>query len=211
VTRPASHRALTLATLLVALAVPEFFAVVPGNPLLLHIAYLLCLVPVIWVALRLDGLRFHSIGVRWPTWSSVLWGLALWAFGTFVMPTFTAALLPWFGTQGMQAGLEELADMSYGLRVFVAITSGIVEELLYRGFAIHRLNALLGRPWLAGVIAALIFGLAHVPTWGLGFALAADLPMGIYMTAFYMWRRDLPANMMAHSLGLLVAMFTMVP
>jgi hypothetical protein len=31
------------------------------------------------------------------------------------------------------------------------------------------------------------------------------------MTLFYLWRRDLVANMIAHSFGLLVAMFTIVP
>jgi len=100
--------------------------------------------------------------------------------------------------------------MPPALRIFAAVGSGVVEELLYRGFAIERLTALTGRPWIAGGIAALIFGLAHVPSWGLGFALSADLPFGIYMTLFYLWRRDLVACMIAHSTGLVVAMFTIV-
>src|SRR3989304_2368804 len=55
-------------------------------------------------------------------------------------------------------------------------------------------------------LATLGFALAHVPAWGLGFALTADLPFGIVMTAFYLWRRDLLANMLAHSAGLVFGM-----
>jgi membrane protease YdiL (CAAX protease family) len=59
--------------------------------------------------------------------------------------------------------------------------------------------------------SALAFGLAHVPAWGLGVALGADLPFGIVMTLFYLWRRDLLANILAHSAGLVVGLLTVVP
>ena len=51
-----------------------------------------------------------------------------------------------------------------------------------------------------------VFTLAHVPAWGLGFALAADLPFGIAMTLFYLWKRDLLANSLAHSAGMVVGL-----
>jgi len=41
--------------------------------------------------------------------------------------------------------------------------------------------------------------------------LAADLPAGIVLTVFYLWRRDLIANMLAHSTSIVIAMFTIVP
>jgi len=111
----------------------------------------------------------------------------------------------------VRSGMASLAQMPMWLRLIVAVTSGPTEELLYRGFAVDQLTRLFGRPWVAGAVAAVIFGLAHVPTWGLGFALAADLPMGIYATAFYIWRRDLAANMFAHALGLVIAMSSIGP
>ena len=90
-------------------------------------------------------------------------------------------------------------------------TSGAVEEFLYRGYATERLGALTGSRGVGAGLATLGFALAHVPAWGLGFALTADLPFGIVMTAFYLWRRDLLANMLAHSAGLVFAMSTVVP
>ena len=93
-------------------------------------------------------------------------------------------------------------------RVLLGISGGAIEEIFYRGYAIERLATITGRPWLAGLIAAVIFGLSHIPYWGLGFALAADPPFGLLMSAFYLWRRDLLANIFAHSTGLVIAMLT---
>ena len=45
------------------------------------------------------------------------------------------------------------------------------EEILYRGYAMDRIEALTGRIWLAGAISTIVFGLAHAPFWGLGPAL----------------------------------------
>lgn len=42
--------------------------------------------------------------------------------------------------------------------------------------------------------------------WGGVFAIAADLPMGMLMTFAYIWRRDLVANALAHSVALLIGM-----
>jgi membrane protease YdiL (CAAX protease family) len=72
--------------------------------------------------------------------------------------------------------------------------------------AIERLATVTGRRWLGASIAAVAFGLAHVPAWGIGPSLAADLPFGIVMTVAYLWRRDLIANAVAHSAALVVQM-----
>jgi hypothetical protein len=56
--------------------------------------------------------------------------------------------------------------------------------------------------------AGLLIALAGPP---IGFAPAADMPFGVLMTVFYLWRRDLLANMLAHGTGLVVAMLTVVP
>ena len=44
---------------------------------------------------------------------------------------------------------------------FVAVTAGICEELLYRGWLIHFTGALLGSLWVGMIAAAILFGLGH--------------------------------------------------
>ena len=211
----------TIAGLVVVFAGPELFAWVPrrlfgpspGVPLqfLVHLLYRLLPVFIVWVVLRKERLSLRSIGLARPTWVTLLSGLLLWAAGFVILPFLTAPLLGALGTNGLRQGMAELAAMPMWFRVFVAITGGIVEETLYRGYAVERLAAATGRRWLGAAMATVAFGLAHVPAWGWGFALGADLPLGIYMTLFYLWRRDLGANIIAHSVGLTVAMFTIVP
>lgn len=79
----------------------------------------------------------------------------------------------------------------------VVLIGGVVEELLFRGYAIARLAAWTGRPWLAGALATLLFALAHVPLWGLAASLAL-LVSGAVGTLVYLWRRDLALVAIAH-------------
>ena len=109
---------------------------------------------------------------------------------------------------GFESGIGAIGRLPVGLRVFVAVTSGIVEETLYRGYAVERLAAMTGRQWVGGLLAVAAFSASNIPFWGIGPALGADLPFGAVMTGFYLWRRDLFANASAHSLLLLVSMLS---
>jgi len=80
---------------------------------------------------------------------------------------------------------------------------------LYRGYAVERLVSVMDNYWLAGLVAVIAFGLAHIPFWGIGPALGADLPFGLVMTLFYLWRRDLIANCIAHSGALVVSLLSL--
>lgn len=164
---------------------------------------------LLWFVLRVERLPLTSIGLRRPTWLTVVSGLGLLAVSSYVLAPLTVPLQRALGTEGMQAGMDQLAAMPVWFRVVVGLTAGMIEEIFYRGYAIERLATITGRAWLGGLISAVIFGLAHVPEWGLGFALAADMPFGLLTTAFYLWRRDLVANMIAHSTGLVVAMLAL--
>lgn len=211
----------TVVALLAALAGPPLFVVVPdllfgkspslGIQAVLQILYCGLAACVVCVVVRFERLPLRSIGVRRPDWSTLASGVLLWVAALYVLPLLTAPLLRAAGSEGLHAGLERLAPLPAWFRVILGITGGIVEETLYRGYAIERLTAITGRRWLGGTMSAVAFGIAHAPAWGLGFALAADLPFGIVMTLFYVWRRDLFANILAHSTGLVVSLLTAVP
>ena len=75
--------------------------------------------------------------------------------------------------------------------------TGIVEELVFRGYAIERTEALTGSRIAGFVVSVVTFSLAHLAYWGWG-ALITVTAVGAVLTLFYQWRRDLPANMLAH-------------
>jgi len=83
--------------------------------------------------------------------------------------------------------------------VGTAIRPGIVEELFFRGYAIERLESLgFGRVLSAGIPLA-IFAVTHW-TGGIPSVIIA-LVLGAVATLFFLWRRDLAANMIGHGLG----------
>jgi membrane protease YdiL (CAAX protease family) len=165
---------------------------------------------VVFIVVRGERMSLRSIGVRRPDSSTVVTALMITAAG-FLLGLLTAPLENAVGAEGVAGGVAKLAMWPAWFRLFVGATSGIVEETLYRGYAVERLAVLSGRVWLGALIAIVAFGLAHIPFWGVGFSLVADLPYGMLLVLLYLWRRDLFANILAHSGGLIVSLFTTVP
>jgi uncharacterized protein len=82
------------------------------------------------------------------------------------------------------------------------------EEWLYRGYAIERLQAVIGNAWIAGGISLCLFTIAHIPLWGFGVALTT-LVSGSIFTVLYIRYRDVSFLILAHAItdlcGLVVA------
>jgi membrane protease YdiL (CAAX protease family) len=171
----------------------------------------LCLIATLLLLIvrRWERLPLASIGVRPPDVVTGVLAVTIILVAYFLLPLLSAPVLRALGLGGFEPGLEVIASQPRWWRVCVALTSGPIEELLYRGYAVERLGTLTGRLPLGGLIAAMAFGLAHAPFWGLGPALAANVPFGVIMVAAYLCRRDVFATALAHTglllIGLLAA------
>src|SRR5438552_8062251 len=141
---------------------------------------------------RGERLPMRSIGLgtaRW--WKSILWGL--------VIAVVSAAIVGGLGyvtEYGHGPGSVAFEKLPLWLITLIVFRAGVVEELFYRGYAIERLQALgLNRYW-AAAIPLVIFGLGH---WTGGAAnIVIALALGAILAGFYLWRRDLIANMIGH-------------
>jgi len=212
-------RSPTVAALALALAGPPALVVLSRRlgsdspplaiQIVLQIVFCAMAAAIVGVVVRCERLPLSSIGVQAVTPFTVASGLLVGAATVFALPLVTRPLGAALGVTGVEALTADLAAMPPWFRVFIAVTSGGVEELLYRGYAIERLAALCGRRWVGAAAATVAFALAHVPYWGVRFALAADLPFGIVMTIFYVWRRDLVANAIAHGAALVVSLLSL--
>ena len=101
------------------------------------------------------------------------------------------------GLPGYAMGMETALAYPGWLRVFAVLTAGVVEETLFRGFAVTRLLQLgAGIPLAVGVSSA-VFAALHLPVWGAGPSLGFFIG-GLATTAFFVWRRDLLAMIIAH-------------
>ena len=140
----------------------------------------------------------RSIGWRPLEWQSVAWGLAL--AGAFILLTpVWAGALRWVGLPpSFESGFAKLAGLPRWYLVFAAVTAGVTEETLYRGYAVERLSSLTGSYWWGGLISLVIFTLAHLPGWGWG-PIPIFFISAVLGTLFYVWRRDLLACIIAHA------------
>jgi CAAX protease family protein len=152
----------------------------------------LCVIALLFIIRRGERLPLRSIGLGTaPMKSSILWGGIL----TVLCGLIGGVVAGLTHFKGGETG-EALAKLPLWLVVVVVLRAGVVEELFYRGYAIERLQLLgLNRYW-AGVIPLLIFGFAHGTNGWANVVLA--LALGAVLTAVYLRRRDLVANMIGH-------------
>lgn len=165
------------------------------------------LVLVLSVVLWWEKRPLSSIGLRPLRWQSFMWGLAL--AGVFVKLVVPAAVwaLNAAGIAGFESGVAKIVVLPIWFRVLAVVSAGIVEETLFRGYAVERLSWLTGSYWWAGLIVVPVFALVHLPFWGSGLVLTSFVTGGV-ATAFYVWKQDLLANIVAHvvvdALGLII-------
>jgi membrane protease YdiL (CAAX protease family) len=141
---------------------------------------------------RGEHLPLRSIGLgtaRW--WMSIVWGMVIAGVSAAIVGAL--AYLTGYGHGPGSAAFEKLPLWLITLIVFRA---GVVEELFYRGYAIERLQMVgFGRFWSV-TIPLVIFSLGH---WSGGAAnILIAFAAGAVLTGFYLWRRDLVANMIGH-------------
>jgi uncharacterized protein len=157
---------------------------------------------VIWVnALALiviirrgEHLPMRSIGLgtaRW--WKSILWGFVI-----AIVSAVAVGALAYLTGYGHGPGSAAFEKLPLWLITAIVLRAGVVEELFYRGYAIERLRMIgLGRFWSIA-IPLVIFSLGH---WSGGAAnILIAFAAGLILTGFYLWRRDLVANMIGHGL-----------
>ncbi|MDE2578944.1 MAG: CPBP family intramembrane metalloprotease [Hyphomicrobiales bacterium] len=143
-----------------------------------------------------EKLPLASVGLVRPQLRSVLTGIAIGG-GVFAVLFGAAVVLSHFGKFDTRQAAAVVLDWPLWLKIYAVVTAGVVEEAIYRGYAISRLTALTGRRWLAAALSLAAFVVAHLPFWGVG-AIATPLIGGAFFTIVYLWRRDLIAVMSAH-------------
>jgi membrane protease YdiL (CAAX protease family) len=152
---------------------------------------------VIGIVLVWERRPLESLWLRSFEWQSLVWAAVLILGHVFLLYPATEWLRRGLGLPGYAAGMEAVLVAPVWLRVFAVLTAGIVEETLFRGYAVTRLVQLSGSPMLAVILSSVVFAALHFPLWGSGPTLVF-LIGGLAYTAFFAWRRDLMAMIIAH-------------
>jgi len=169
-----------------------------------------CAVALITALLRRRGMRWRNLGMRRP--SRPLWlfaqvpvVLVAWLAASFGAATLVGQYLP---SPDTSARFGHLAGNLPATIWWIAIgwlIGGFAEEIIFRGFILNRLEALLPRGARGSVMAVLLqaflFGAVHAYNRGL-FGLLVLGAVGAVLGTFYLvFHRNLWPLILAHGLG----------
>lgn len=150
---------------------------------------------LLWIVGRGERRPLSSIGLRrGRTGRSLLWGVAAFV----LLGVGTAAALGLLPLLGLSYGGERAFVPPLWLTALVVVRAGIVEEVFYRGYAIERIETLTGSRAIAALVPLGAFASFHFRQGIAGILIA--LILGAILTGFYLWRRDLKANIAGHFL-----------
>jgi membrane protease YdiL (CAAX protease family) len=153
-----------------------------------------CVIALVLIIRFGERLSLRSVGIGHATLlRSLGWGVVL----TLICMLLGAIVIALTHYTGGPSGAA-LAKLPVWLVTLIVLRAGVLEELFYRGYAIERLQALGFNRYWAGTIPLVIFSFGH---WTGGWAnIVIALVLGAALTFFYLWRRDLVANMTGHFL-----------
>ena len=162
----------------------------------LLLLWLLC-AAVLAIVVFWERKPLESLWLNHFRWQSVAWAAVVVAGSVVVLFPATEWVRTAAGLPGYSGGMERALAQPVWVRLAAVVTAGVVEEILFRGYAVTRLAQLTGSLTLAVLLSSLVFAALHLPVWGPGPSLAF-LIGGVATTAFFAWRHDLLAMIIAH-------------
>ena len=150
---------------------------------------------ILWLVTAKERLPLSSIGLHTDRIGrSLIRGLLLAA----VCLAAAVGTILVYRLVGIAYGEGPGISRAIPVTILTVMRAGIAEEVLYRGFAIERLQVLTGNKWIAAGVPLVLFALLHYRQGLAGIFIAFLL--GAILTAFYLWKRDLLANIFGHFL-----------
>ena len=138
-----------------------------------------------------------SIGLRRPSAMTLLIGAVTGVLMVIGVVTIFFVVFPMLHLTGNKAQMQSILSTPLWYRVLLVTRAAVAEEVLFRGYPIERIREWTGNRWIAALISVVAFTYAHLSSWGAPQLLVAGFG-GILLTALYLWRRNLWANMLAH-------------
>lgn len=151
---------------------------------------------ILLYVVRIERRPLTSIGLRKPGGRDILAALATGVLMLAVLAVMYLVVLPALHWDEAQQ-LQTLTVLPFWLRFISVVRAAVSEEVLFRGYALERVQELTGSRGAAGAFTWAIFTLEHLSYWGWHHLLIAGTA-GALLTLLYLWRRNLWANMLAH-------------
>lgn len=145
------------------------------------------------IVLRWERLPLRSVGWKRLEGGDLRWVVPLWIVA-MALGTLQGSSLR------ENSSVQTIFDLPLWFRALMVITVSITEEIISRGYVLERLASLLGNIWIAGGISWIGFTAAHIPFFGIRYAVVAVGPSALTLVILYVRRRSLAAVILLHAL-----------
>jgi membrane protease YdiL (CAAX protease family) len=160
------------------------------------------LLVMVWAA-RIEGLSLSLLGLKRPTLGTFGWGVLAALAVVVSLGVYYVVIAHLFGTMEVPALVGKITRKPM-YEILIICLNPVVEEMLFRFYAMSRLLALTGNKWIAFSIPIIVEAALHVPSVGLAQVIPAMLGIVVF-TALYWFRRDFLSNAIAHFLVVFTA------
>ncbi len=196
----------SLIGLLVFLVYPFLLKLLPLDLKLHEVCmWLLLLFIVLWIYF-VEKRTIASIGWKKMTIKSAFLGLGLGVVLFILFGVITMAIQA-IGLELNQETAKLIASQPFPFLLLIALRAGVVEEVLYRGYAFERIFDLTKSKYLAALVPVIIFTLAHL-SWGVGHLVFVFIAGGLFMLV-YIKKRNLALIMIAHFVTDVIALLVL--
>jgi membrane protease YdiL (CAAX protease family) len=152
---------------------------------------------VLFIVVALERQPLSSIGFKRLGWGALGFGL-LGLVACFLSNPLSGLILHLAGGKEPASQIRQLGGLPVWILVLLPFRAAITEEILFRGYAMTRMQALSGSRFLGFLVPTAVFCFAHAPYFGLAYALAVG-PLAVVLGLLFLWRKNLWANMIAHA------------
>lgn len=148
--------------------------------------------------LKIEKKPLITIGWQRLPWKWILAAIGIGFLLSLLVPVFTL-LVSMIMTSPQAGSIAEVASSTpWWIILISAITAGVTEEILFRGYPLERLIVGIKNRWASACISLVFFLSIHMVGWNLTHIIGVVLPLGIALTGLYMWRRNLLFVMIIH-------------
>lgn len=123
----------------------------------------------------------------------VLYLLSLVASALGIVPR----VFGWHDNNDVMKKIAQLLKGHQLLMIFISLTAGITEELIFRGYVLTRLSQLFKKPYMPVIISSLLFSALHYKYNSLH-ELIGTFFIGVFFSMYYIRYRNIKALMITH-------------
>lgn len=149
---------------------------------------------------RIERRPLASIGFRAPGAANLVLGVLAGVAVLAMLGAMYFLVLPALHLSDSVAATANggaLMATPFWWRLVSTVRAAVAEEVLFRGYAMERVEELTGSRTVATVLSLAVFTLDHVSSWGWSHELVVAVG-GLAFSLLYLWRRNLWVNIIAH-------------